>query len=241
LRYGLALYALCCWELPDAALEGILFRIAGVKVKELIRIFIVDDHAVVRLGLKTMLESEPDIRVVGTAGSGKEALEAIPRVCPDIVVTDLRMREMKGAEMLMELRRTCPQVRSIVLTTYHSDEDVFGAMKAGAMAYVLKSSSLEQVTSAIRKVHAGEHWIPARISQQLAQRLSREPLSARETEILRLVARGRRNQEIAQTLSISENTVRNHVVRLLEKLGVRDRTEATAVALQQGLVHLDED
>jgi two-component system, NarL family, response regulator len=210
-------------------------------VKEPIRIFIVDDHAVVRLGLQTMLESEPDIRVVGAAASGKEALELIPRVMPDIVVTDLRMREMKGAVMLTELRQICPQVRSIVLTTYHSDEDVFGAMKAGAMAYILKSSSLEQVTDAIRKVYVGEHWIPAHIANQLAQRLSREPLSARETEILRLVARGMRNHEIGQALSISENTVRNHVVKLLEKLGVRDRTEATAVALQQGLVHLEED
>ncbi len=210
-------------------------------MKEPIRIFIVDDHAVVRLGLQTMLESEPDIKVVGSAASGKEALKIIPSVMPDIVLTDLRMREMKGAAMLMELRLVCPQVRSIVLTTYHSDEDVFGAMKAGAMAYILKSSSLEQVTGAIRKVYAGEHWIPAHIAHQLAQRLSREPLSARETEILHLVARGMRNHEIGQALSISENTVRNHVVKLLEKLGVRDRTEATAVALQQGLVHLEDD
>ena len=213
----------------------------GVFVKEPIRIFIVDDHAVVRLGLKTMLESEPDIKVVGSAASAKEALEMIPRVMPDIVLTDLRMREMNGAAMLMELRRICPQVRSIVLTTYHSDEDVFGAMKAGAMAYILKSSSLEQVGDAIRKVYAGEHCIPAHIAHQLAQRISREPLSVRESEILGLVARGMRNHEIGEALSISENTVRNHVVKLLEKLGVRDRTEATAVALQQGLVHLEDD
>jgi len=210
-------------------------------VEQSIRVFIVDDHAVVRLGLQTMLESEPDIKVVGSAASGAEALTMIPSVLPDIVLTDLRMREMKGATMLMELRHICPQVRSIVLTTYHSDEDVFGAMKAGAMAYVLKSSSLEQVTDAIRKVHAGERWIPAHIAHQLAQKLSRDPLSTRETEILNLVARGMRNHEIGETLSISENTVRNHVVKLLEKLGVRDRTEATAVALQQGLVHLEDD
>jgi len=213
----------------------------GVTVADPISVFIVDDHAVVRLGLKTMLESEPDIKVVGSAGSATEALKAIPSLQPEIVVTDLRMREMDGATMLMKLRSTCPQIRSIVLTTYHSDEDVFGAMKAGAMAYILKSSSLEQVTDAIRKVRMGEHCIPAHIARQLAQRLSRDPLSARETEILRLVARGMKNHEIGQALSISENTVRNHVVKLLEKLGVRDRTEATAVALQQGLVHVEED
>lgn len=213
----------------------------GVNAADPIRVYIVDDHAVVRLGLKTMLESEPDIKVVGSAGSAAEALKVIPSLQPDIVVTDLRMREMGGAAMLMKLRSTCPQIRSIVLTTYHSDEDVFGAMKAGAMAYILKSSSLEQVTDAIRKVRTGEHCIPAHVARQLAQRLSRNPLSAREAEILKLVARGMKNHEIGQTLSISENTVRNHVVRLLEKLGVRDRTEATAVALQQGLVQVEED
>lgn len=213
----------------------------GVAVADPISVFIVDDHAVVRLGLKTMLESEPDIKVVGSAGSAAEALKAIPSLQPEIVVTDLRMREMDGAAMLMKLRSTCPQIRSIVLTTYHSDEDVFGAMKAGAMAYILKSSSLEQVADAIRKVRMGEHCIPARIARQLALRLSRDPLSSRETEILRLVARGMKNHEIGQALSISENTVRNHVVKLLEKLGVRDRTEATAVALHQGLVQVEED
>ena len=210
-------------------------------MKKPIRIFIVDDHAVVRLGLKTMLESEPDMKVVGMAASGKDALEVVPSVLPDVVLADLRMREMSGETMLMELRRICPQVRSVVLTTYHSEEDVFGAVKAGAMAYILKSSSLEQVTEAIRKVHAGERWIPAHIAQQLAQRLSRAPLSSRELEILQLVARGMKNHEIAEVLLISENTVRNHVVSVLEKLGVRDRSEAIAVALQQGLVRLGED
>ena len=210
-------------------------------MKNTIRIFIVDDHAVVRLGLKTMLESEPDMKVVGMAASGKDALEAIPLVLPDVVLADLRMREMNGEAMLLELRHLCPNVRSVVLTTYHSDEDVFGAVKAGAMAYILKSSSLEQVTEAIRKVYAGERWIPAHIAQQLAQRLSRAPLSTRELEILQLVARGMKNHEIAEVLLISENTVRNHVVSVLEKLGVRDRSEAIAVALQQGLVRLGED
>ncbi len=206
-----------------------------------IRIFIVDDHAVVRLGLRTMLESEHDMNVVGMAGSGREALQKIPAVMPDIVLTDLRMREMSGPEMLLELRSLCPQVRSIVLTNYHSDEDVFGAVTAGTMAYILKSSSLEQVTDAVRRVFAGERALPPHIANQLAQRLARNPLSTRELEILRLVARGMKNHEIAQELSISTNTVRNHVVNLLEKLDVRDRTEATAMAVQQGLVRLEEE
>jgi DNA-binding NarL/FixJ family response regulator len=206
-----------------------------------IRIFIVDDHDVVRLGLRTMLESEPDMAVVGMAGSAQEALHKVPALAPDILLMDLRMPRMSGAEMLTELRRVCPHLRAVVLTTYHSDEDVFGAIRAGARAYILKSSSLEEVTEAIRRVHAGETVIPPHIAHQLAQRVGREALSAREMEILHLVARGMKNHEIAQQLSISANTVRNHVVSLLEKLGVRDRTEATAIAVQQGLVHLDEE
>lgn len=204
-----------------------------------IRIYIVDDHALVRLGLKTMLESEPDIQVVGMAGTGKEALQQVPTLSPDIVLTDLRMREMSGVELLVKLREICPSLRTIVLTTYHSDEDVFSAVKAGTMAYVLKSSTLEEVTDAIRRVHAGFRVIPAHIAQQLAERLARDPLSIREMEILDRVAQGMKNHEIAQELFISTNTVRNHVVSLLEKLGVRDRTEAIAVALQQGLVRIE--
>ena len=205
-----------------------------------IRIFVVDDHAVVRLGLQTMLESEPGISVIGMASSGTEAIDAVPRLLPDIVLTDLRMAGMSGETMVAELRRLCPSVRCAVLTNYHSDEDVFRALRAGAMAYILKSAPLEQVMEAIRTVHAGGRSVPPHIAQQLMDRVARSPLSARELEILQFVARGLKNREIADRLYISENTVRNHVISCLEKLGVRDRTEATAVAIRQGLVQLDE-
>lgn len=217
-----------------------LSMVPPVSGSDRIRIFIVDDHDVVRLGLRTMLESEPDMTVVGMAGSSLEAIQKVPPLSPDILLTDLRMPGMSGVDMLLELRRHSPELRAVVLTTYHSDEDVFGAIRAGAKAYILKSSSLEDVTEAIRKVHAGESVIPPHIAHQLAERVSRQPLSAREMEILRMVARGMKNHEIAMQLSISSNTVRNHVVSLLEKLNVRDRTEATAIAVQQGLVRLDE-
>jgi DNA-binding NarL/FixJ family response regulator len=207
---------------------------------ESIRIFIVDDHAVVRLGLRTMMESEPGISIVGMASSGAEAIEAVPKLIPDVVLTDLRMAGMSGEAMVAELRRICPHVRYAVLTSYHSDEDVFRALKAGAMAYILKSAPLEQVIEAIRIVHAGGRSIPPHIAQQLVDHVARSPLSTRELEILKLVARGMKNWEIADRLYISENTVRNHVISCLEKLDVRDRTEATAVAIRQGLVHLDE-
>ncbi|MBS1815063.1 MAG: response regulator transcription factor [Acidobacteria bacterium] len=206
-----------------------------------IRVFVVDDHQVVRMGLKTMLESECDIVVTGMAASGREALEKLQTIEADVVLTDLRMGEMSGDQLLEELRRQRPDIRAAVLTNYHSDEEVFRAMKAGAMAFVLKTAPMEQVVAAVRAVHNDERAIPSHIAQQLAERLGRNELSARELEILHWVARGWKNREIAEKLFISENTVRNHVISCLEKLGSRDRTEASAVAIRQGLVRLDDD
>ena len=205
-----------------------------------IRLFIVDDHHVVRMGLQSMLRREPDIKVVGTAGSGAEALEALKKDDIDVLLTDLRMQGMSGDVLVSELRKLKPNVRSVILTNYHSDEDVFSAIKAGAMAFVLKTATLEQVLDAVRSVHTGHRWIPPHIADQLAQRLARNPISARENEVLQLLARGFRNREIGQKLFISENTVRNHVISLLEKLGTTHRTEGIAIALQQGLVRLEE-
>ncbi|HTH53994.1 MAG TPA: response regulator transcription factor [Edaphobacter sp.] len=205
-----------------------------------IRVFVVDDHQVVRMGLKTMLESTSDITVVGVAASAREALEQVPGVAVDVLLTDLRMAGMSGEEMIATLRKSHPKLRCAVLTNYHSDEEVFSAMKAGAMAYVLKTAPMEQVINAIRAVHAGERSIPHHIAQQLAQRALRIELSTREREILQLVAQGMKNKEIADKLCISEFTARNHVISLLEKLGTRDRTEATAVAIKRGLVRIEE-
>jgi DNA-binding NarL/FixJ family response regulator len=205
-----------------------------------IRLFIVDDHHVVRMGLQSMLRREPDIEVVGTAGSGAEALEALKKEDIDVLLTDLRMQGMGGDVLLSESRKLKPKIRSVVLTNYHSDEDVFRAIKAGAMAFVLKTATMEQVLDAVRSVHAGRRWIPPHIADQLAQRLARNPISARENEVLQLLARGLRNREIGEKLFISENTVRNHVISLLEKLGTTHRTEGIAIALQQGLVRLEE-
>ena len=206
-----------------------------------IRTFFVDDHQVVRMGLKTMLESEPEIQVVGMAASAREALDALAYTEADVLLTDLHMGETGGDVLIREVRKLHPTIRCVVLTNYHSDEDVFSAIKAGAMAYILKSSPLEQVISAIRDVHAGKTALPPYIAEQLAQCISRNPPSVRETEILQLVAQGLNNLEIADKLCISRNTVRNHVINLLEKLGSRDRTEATAVAIKRGLVRINND
>lgn len=212
-----------------------------MTVESRIRVFVVDDHQVVRMGLKTMLESTPDMVVVGVAASGQEALNLIPAVDVDVLLTDLRMSGMTGEEMIAQLRRIYPDIRCAVLTNYHTDEDVFSAMKAGALAFILKTAPMEQVINAIRTVHAGERSIPPHIAQQLAERALRVELSTREHEILQLVAKGLKNREIADKLYISEFTARNHVISLLEKLGTRDRTEATAVAIKRGLVRIEHD
>jgi DNA-binding NarL/FixJ family response regulator len=213
----------------------------STAVSDKIRVFVVDDHQVVRMGLTTMLESAPDISVVGVAASSQEAIDRIPTVAVDVLLTDLRMDGLNGEEMIAVLHKTHPNLRCAVLTNYHSDEDVFSAMKAGAMAYILKTAPMEHVIDAIRTVHAGERSIPPHIAQQLAQRALRNELSSREHEILQLVARGLKNKEIARKLGISEYTARNHVISLLEKLGTRDRTEATAVAIKRGLVRIEQD
>jgi DNA-binding NarL/FixJ family response regulator len=205
-----------------------------------IRLYIVDDHPIVRQGFQSMLRREPDITVVGTAGSGAEALIALEGLEIDVLLTDLRMEGMSGNTLLQELRKKRPDVRSVVLTNYHSDEEVYSAITAGAMAFVLKTASMEQVLDAIRSVNEGRRWIPPHIADQLVQRLTRNPLSAREHEVLQLLARGLRNREIGEKLFISENTVRNHVMSLLEKLGTTHRTEGIAIAIQQGLVRIDD-
>jgi DNA-binding NarL/FixJ family response regulator len=174
--------------------------------------------------------------VVGGAASAQEALDALTGIQTDVLLTDLHMGEMGGDLLITQVRKLYPDVHCAVLTNYHSDEDVFRAIKAGAMAYILKSAPLEQVIDAIRDVH-----YPPYIAEQLAVCLSRNPPSTRESEILKLVAQGMNNLEIADKLCISRNTVRNHVISLLEKLGTRDRTEATAVAIRRGLVRIDED
>lgn len=206
-----------------------------------IRLFVVDDHEVVRMGVKSMFESAPGFVVVGTAASAREALEAIAALSVDVVLTDLRMREMSGDALIAALRKAHPSVRCGVLTNYHSDEEVYNAIKAGATGYILKSSTLEQIVESVRSVFRGEYAIPPHIGFQFAQRVARHQLSARELEVLQFVARGKKNREIADALSISENTVRNHVISLLQKLHCRDRTEATAVAIRQGLIQVDDD
>ena len=203
-----------------------------------IRIMIADDHPVVREGFAAMIETEPDMTVVGQARSGEEALELFRRVHPDVTLMDLRMPGMGGVEAIRAIRREFPDSRVIVLTTYDGDEDIYRALEAGAQAYLLKDMLCDEILGAIRAVRAGQRRIPAAVGTRLAERMTGQDLSEREQRVLELVATGRSHREIAAAMEISEATVKGHMTNVLGKLGVTDRTQAVITALRRGLVHL---
>jgi DNA-binding NarL/FixJ family response regulator len=203
-----------------------------------IRIMITDDHPVVREGFAAMIETEPDMAVVGQARSGEEALELFRRVRPDVTLMDLRMPGMGGVEAIRALRREFPNSRLIVLTTYDGDEDIYRAIEAGAQAYLLKDMLCDEILAAIRAVHAGQRRIPAAVGTRLAERMAGMNLSERERQVLEFVATGKSNKEIAAALEITEATVKGHMTNILGKLGVTDRTQAVITAIRRGLVHL---
>lgn len=205
----------------------------------IVRVFIVDDHPVVRLGLRTMLESEKGISVIGMAGTAREAIVEIQRLDPDVVLMDLRMPEMEGTEAIVELRRVRPEVRILVLTNYESDAYISRAMQAGAHGYLLKNTPQEEIVEAVEMVARNERCVPDRIAQRLMDVIGRDTLSQRELEVLTLVAKGLTNKEIAQRLFISDKTARNHVTSCLEKLHASDRTEAATTAIARGLIRID--
>lgn len=205
---------------------------------ERIRVFVVEDHTVVRQGLIALLSSAPEIEVVGFAKDGREAADRYPSLMPDVTLMDLQMPVMTGVEAIQQIRRTVPTARFIVLTTFDGDEDIYRAMQAGARAYLLKGMDMEELVQAIQAVHAGRGRIPSVIAEKLAQRVGSDELSAREVEVLERIVAGRANKEIASDLHITEATVKSHVNSLLAKLGASDRTHAAVLGLQRGIVHL---
>lgn len=208
--------------------------------KQAIRVYIVDDHPVVRLGLRTMLESEGGITVVGMAGSGREAIEGVQVCNPNVVLMDLRMPEMEGTDAIVALRKVRPDVRILVLTNYESDEYITSALQAGARGYLLKNTPQDEIVRAVEAVARNERCVPERIAQRLMDAIERTSLSQREIEVLKLVAKGMTNKEIAQKLYISDKTARNHVVSCLEKLHANDRTEAATTAIARGIIRVDD-
>jgi DNA-binding NarL/FixJ family response regulator len=205
-----------------------------------IRILIVDDHPVVRAGLTSMLGTQAELEVIGSASSGEEALAKLSQVEPDVLLLDLRMHGMSGVDTLMAMKRSARDVRVIILTSFETDEDIYRAVQAGAHGYLLKDTSLREMVEAIRTVHAGKRYIPRDIAARLAERMMRSDLTPREIEILKLLSKGPTNKEIGRALSISENTVKNHVNSIIEKLEVSDRTEAATTAIQRGLISVDD-
>jgi DNA-binding NarL/FixJ family response regulator len=203
-----------------------------------IRVFVVEDHAVVRQGLIALLSSAPEIEVVGFAQNGQEAVDRYTSLKPDVTLMDLQMPMVSGVEAIQQIRRSAPAARFIVLTTFDGDEDIYRAMQAGAKGYLLKGMDMEELVEAIRAVDAGRGRIPSVIAEKLAQRVGSEELTSREVEVLERIVAGRANKEIAADLHISEATVKSHVNSLLGKLGVADRTHAAVLALQRGIVRL---
>ncbi len=203
-----------------------------------LKIMLVDDHYLVRMGLASIIGLEPDMVVCAEASSGEQAQALFRTHRPDVTLMDLRLPGMNGAETIQAIRREFPDARIVMLSTYVCDEEIYGALQAGAMAYLVKSVQREELMKAIRKAALGQRHIPAEVAARLADRVTRSELSAREIEVLRLLVGGRRNREIAATLDITEGTVKLHVSSILGKLGVADRTEAVTVALQRGIVQL---
>lgn len=206
--------------------------------KNSIRILIADDHYVVRMGLAALVETEPDLQVVGEAADGTQVVELYKKLKPDLVLMDLRMPRGDGITATHKIREQFSVARILMLTTYDGDDDIHRALRAGAGGYLLKNSTRESLIPALRAVAAGQCWIPLEVASRLASRKMFEELTPRELEVMHQLASGRANKEIADVLKISEHTVKDHLKSILGKLHVADRTEAVTVALQRGIIHL---
>jgi DNA-binding NarL/FixJ family response regulator len=203
-----------------------------------IRILCVDDHPLMREGIAAVIRNEPDMLLVGEAASGREAMQSIRQHRPDVTLMDLRLPDISGIDAMVAIRAEFPDARVIILTTSDGDAEIHRALEAGAQGYMLKSMPRKQLVEMVRRVHAGKKHIPPEVAAQLAEHLGDESLSKREVEVLQKVASGKRNIDIAELLFISEETVKGHLKHIMEKLGARDRTEAVAIGIRRGMIHL---
>jgi len=201
-----------------------------------IRVLVVDDHPVVRQGIAALIATESDMTLVAEAGTGREALHQFRTHRPDITLMDLQMPEMSGFDAISAILAESPKARIIVLTTYVGDVQVLRALKAGARGYLLKNSLYKELVETIRAVHAGRKSLSAEASFQLAEHATDEALTPAEIRILRLIAEGHANKEIAATLSLTEGTVKGQIRNILSKLGAKDRTQAAMIALKRGII-----
>lgn len=204
-----------------------------------ITVLCVDDHRIVREGLRMVINSEPDMLVIDAAATGSEAVERFREHSPDITLMDLQLPDMGGVDAIRTILGLNANARIIVLTMYKGDEDIHRAIDAGAMTYLLKDTLADDLPRIVREVHEGRRPLPPDVVAKLEERAASPTLTSREVEVMRLVAAGRRDKEIAVALGISSQTVRVHVKNIYAKLGVSDRTEAMSVAIRRGIVHID--
>lgn len=203
-----------------------------------IRVFSVDDHPLMREGIAAIINNQPDMSMVAQASTGSEAVEMYRLHLPDVTLMDLRLPDMSGIDALIAIRAESPEARVVMLTTFEGDVEIQRALKAGARGYLLKSTPPKELVETIRHVHSGRKGIPQQIAAHLAEHLGDEALTEREVVVLRHVAEGSRNRDIAGKLFISEETVKVHVKHIMDKLGASDRTQAVAIAVRRGIIQL---
>ncbi|MBW4482027.1 MAG: response regulator transcription factor [Tildeniella torsiva UHER 1998/13D] len=203
-----------------------------------IRVMIADDHPALREGLSALLERQADLQVVAMAADGQQAVALVPTHQPDVILMDLRMPCLEGADAVAAICAQWPEARIIILTTYDGDEDIYRALRAGAKGYLLKDAPCEELFTAIRQVHGGQKYIMSQVAQKLTDRFQSSELTDRELEVLQLLVQGNTNRDISAALCVAEGTVKFHVRNILDKLGASDRTQAVTIALKRGLARL---
>lgn len=210
-----------------------------MKKNNRIGVLLADDHLLVRVGLASLIRSEPDLSVVAEASNGKEAVDLFRLHRPDVALLDLRMPIVGGIEATASIHEKFPDAAVIILTTYDGDENIYRALQAGARGYLLKDVLRDELINTIRAVNCGNYTLPPVVAARLAQRVSGTDLTPREVEVLEGVARGLSNKELATNLSVSESTIKYHINLILSKLNAADRTQAVTTALRRGIIHLD--
>jgi len=210
-----------------------------MNTQERIRVLSVDDHPLLREGIGMIINSQPDMILVGQASTAHDALEQFRKVQPDVTLMDLRLPDRNGIDCMICILEEFPKARVIILTTFEGDAEIDRALDSGACGYLLKNMPPKEIVEGIRQVHAGKKRVPTQVAAHLAEHLADEALTDREIEVLRQIAGGNRNRDIAEKLFISEETVKVHIKHIMEKLAANDRTQAVAIGLRRGIIHLD--